>query len=153
MCFDGCRHVSGFLAMAGLLISSTLTFGQSPPPNDDFASATVIPAFPYTNSVDTRFATPGDNDPNCFGPGPTVWYKFRASENGWVSFDTSASDYNPVVLPGIKSDGKFVNFGCGWGYALEARAGHTYYLNVGSFHSSTGGHLVFHATEVAAPKV
>src|SRR5262245_52549330 len=51
------------------------------PPNDECASATVIPSLPFTETIDVSTATGNPTDPPVCGEGPfpqSVWYQYTA---------------------------------------------------------------------------
>ncbi|PYT92724.1 MAG: hypothetical protein DMG36_13285, partial [Acidobacteria bacterium] len=47
-----------------------------PPPNDDFANATVVTSIPFSLTQDATNATVAPDDPFCSGRTQTVWYAF-----------------------------------------------------------------------------
>ncbi|TAK55696.1 MAG: hypothetical protein EPO24_11840, partial [Bacteroidetes bacterium] len=73
-----------FCAAVVLLLSSTM-FAQAPA-NDECAGAIAVTgaSLPYTNSQNTRLATPNGTDPSLTcadgGGGKTVWYTFTPDE-------------------------------------------------------------------------
>jgi hypothetical protein len=67
---------------------------QAAPSNDDFDSAAVISALPFSDTVDMTTASVAADDPSdpCANPlGATVWYTFAPSVNTPVAFDTFGS--------------------------------------------------------------
>lgn len=135
-----------------ILLSGAVAHAQSaPPPNDDFDSATVVSAFPFTDELDTRGATAASDDPlNCFGSnGATVWYKITPAEDMAIAATAEGSSY-PVVLgvfTGTRgnltpSGPVFCSFPTpGARLVFDAVAGQTYYLLVGSVFGGGGGDL------------
>ena len=129
------------------------------PPNDDFNSATVISALPFTDSVSTVDATPASDDPpNCAGNGPTVWYSFTPSANLRVDANTFGSDYDTTLSVYTGSRGSLTQIACNDDsqgvqseVVFDAVAGTTYYLMVGAYLSGPGGNLVFNVVEPQPP--
>jgi thiol-disulfide isomerase/thioredoxin len=85
--------VAGILAMGFLLGAAFPVFGQSPPANDDFANAAVITG---TNAVvvcTNTYATkePGEPDHACSPGGKSVWWRWQAPANGYVTISTAGS--------------------------------------------------------------
>src|SRR5947199_8167019 len=87
-----------FATGAGLLVAAGLLFGVpaalAQPSNDDFDSATVISALPFSDSVDMGTATVAADDPKppCTNPLlSTVWYSFTPSQNVPLALDTFGS--------------------------------------------------------------
>lgn len=85
--------------------SATLASGQSArcafavtifvrPLNDRIENATVIGSLPFTDRVDTQFAT-ADGDPYCSSTNqaPAVWYSYTPTEDMVVTVDASGTDY------------------------------------------------------------
>ncbi|HSN77294.1 MAG TPA: hypothetical protein VL334_19660, partial [Anaerolineae bacterium] len=102
--------------------STNLPIYQSTvPPNDDFANATTI-TLPYEGSLDTAGATVAGDDPvmGC-GDGTnwrTVWYRFTAPGDGFVTVNTAGSDYDTVLAVWQGERGSLLSRGCnddgGW---------------------------------------
>jgi Leucine-rich repeat (LRR) protein len=105
---------------------------QSPPPsNDDFDSATAI-ALPYEGAQDTSGATVAVDDPlmGC-GEGQnwhTVWYRFTAPGDGFVTLNTAGSDYDTVLAVWQGERGNLLSRGCNDDGGWWARSSN---LNVG----------------------
>jgi hypothetical protein len=86
-----------------------------PPPNDNFADATVIPPLPFEDAVDTAAATtePGEPVPSCASTpdGKSVWYAFTPSKSGLVSanagdlFSTMVAAYTGDSLTNLNEVG------------------------------------------------
>ncbi len=129
-----------------------------PPPNDDFANATVIPALPFSDTVDTTAATtePGEPMPSCAytTEGKSVWYAFTPSESGSVSASYNAS-FSPVVAAYTgDSLTNLKEVGCrAWGgwLTFHVDAGTTYYFQARGVYNE-GGWLQFNL-QVTPPPV
>jgi hypothetical protein len=153
------------LLLALLLFSfgprSALTVYAAPPTNDDFGSATVVPAIPYTNTVSTTEATPdvtGDpptNDPavpgsvRCDGKilskgVKTVWYRYSSPTTRIVNADSFNSTYdnyiavwrgttiNNLTFIACDDETEFDEAQV----AFTAQAGQTYYIQVAAYNGS-----------------
>ncbi len=88
------------------LIALTVPFGPAlpahaaPPGNDDFASATAIPALAYVDTVSTAQATleTGEPMPPCgANVGKTVWYSFTPVADGALAANTLGSSFDTVL--------------------------------------------------------
>lgn len=116
-----------------------------PPANDDFDSATVMAAFPFSDALDTSGATTAGDDPamGC-GDGQnrnTVWYRFVAPGNGFVALDSVGSNYDTVLAAWQGDRGSLAGRGCNddtawWADSshlnLPVSAGQTYFVEVAS---------------------
>ncbi len=151
------------LSLVTLTITAQLFFGVSPalaapPSNDDFDSATVAPAVPYSDAMDTREATTAADDPDCFGRGPTVWYAFTPTQDMRLEANTFGSDYDTTLSVYTGARGALTQVVCNddAAFSLQSRvrfdalAGETYFFMVGAFASGAGGNLMF-TLDVAPP--
>ena len=141
----------------GLIIGILAAFSVFPafaaaPSNDDFDDANVISELPFSDAVDTTGATTADDDPDCFGQGPTVWYEFTPEEDVNVRADTVGSDYDTTLSVYTGSRGDLTQIACNEDAVdlqsrvqFEAVAGETYFFMVGAFGGGPGGQLVFSA--------
>jgi Divergent InlB B-repeat domain len=70
------------------------------PPNDDFADATAISKLRFEDSVDNRIATveAGEPKPGGFALGNTVWYRWTAPEDGFVSVDNCTFEHSDAGI-------------------------------------------------------
>ncbi|PWU10851.1 MAG: hypothetical protein C5B50_24560 [Verrucomicrobia bacterium] len=144
-------------AMIGLCAANT--HAQTPPPNDDIGSATVIPSLPYTNTVDTTYATAAADDPTpCGIYDRTVWYTLTLDHDASVrAFTRLSNGQSGSVSAFSGTPGNFVLEGCpvfpGL-LAFNAQAGRTYYLMVEgayqAFHS-LGGNVQLTVLEYRPP--
>ena len=133
-----------------------------PPPNDDFANATVISHLPFTDSKGISTATTEDSDPtpSCANGSraKSVWYGFVPSAGGTVRADTIGSDYDTILTvwtgDGAPSSEVACNDDIILGQEIQselsfsATEGTPYYFMVTSY-SGSGGNLVFHLEEIA----
>lgn len=89
------------------------------PTNDDFDSATVIYALPFTETaLDTRGATVAGDDPNvtCGGRQATVWYQFTPDHDMRLEARRTGSDYNAGIAIFTGSRGALNSVACRSGY-------------------------------------
>jgi uncharacterized delta-60 repeat protein len=65
----------------------------TPPPNDNFSSATVLTGDSGSTNVDNTSATPESGEPSHAGfiPSHSVWYQWTAPSDGEVTLDTIGS--------------------------------------------------------------
>jgi len=137
--------------------STNLPVYHSPPPsNDDFVNATAI-TLPYEGSLDVSGATVAVDDPlmGC-GEGQnqrTVWYRFTAPGDGFVTLNTAGSDYDTVLAIWQGEWGSLVSRGCnddsGWwagtsNLNVGVSGGQTYYIQAAS-HTDSSGNLALRA--------
>jgi Leucine-rich repeat (LRR) protein len=137
----------------GLDQFTNLPVSQSPPPsNDDFANATAI-TLPYEGTLDVSGATVAVDDPlmGC-GDGTndrTVWYRFTAPGDGFVTVNTAGSDYDTVLAVWQGQRGNLAGRGCnddgGWwagtsNLNVGVTSGQSYIIQVAS-RDAEGGSL------------
>jgi hypothetical protein len=147
-----------------LLVVTALAASAKPalaaaPANDEFANATVITSIPYSDSLDTTDATPGpDDSAACFGPSPTVWYRYTAADPIRLDANTFGSAYDTVLTVLVDTGSELQHVGCNDDTAglqsqvvFDAAAGGTYYFLVGSFNGLPGGALSFSLVEAPTP--
>jgi hypothetical protein len=153
------RHLSRGLGIAAIAMTALLipaTAGASPPLNDDFANATVVPSLPFSDSVITTDATTEAGEPGggCFYSGQTVWYAFTPASDGTFRVDTSASNYTNVINIYSGSSLNTLSFaGCGYSFqspTFHASGGTSYYIQVGDNYSG-GGQLGLNVSQVPPP--
>ena len=142
--------------------SQPLTFKvvAPPPPNDNFANATVISGLVGVGFFDSSGATTESSDPTppCVHQYPTnldtggepngvyntVWYKFTPTFSANVEADTINSNYDTVLSIWTGGPGNFVNVACNDDInpgvdiqsqltAVPLTAGTTYYIMISSF--------------------
>jgi hypothetical protein len=128
-----------------------------PPANDNFSSATLITALPFSDTVDTTGATlePGEPAPSClFGQlAGSVWYAFTPAVSESVSASTQPTFVNEVAAYTGTSVGNLTQVGCDPGQefmTIHVNAGTTYYFQVGGV-SGHGGPLTLNLNIASAP--
>jgi PKD repeat protein len=117
-----------------------------PPPNDNFASATLIPALPFSEAVDITAASieAGEPAPSCAGfASRTAWYAFTPAETGSISatiinpqFSSVVAAYTGNSLASLTEAGCRASFG--GRLTFRAAMGTTYYLQVGDLSGQAG---------------
>src|SRR6266508_1214652 len=124
------------VSVAGLLLTLlNVPPALAQPANDDFDSAAVIGALPFTDSISTAEATTADDDPFCNGNEHTVWYSFTPTQNERIQADTSGSDYDTTLSVYTGSRGALSQVGCASFPAqvtLDVSANTTYFFMVAS---------------------
>lgn len=99
-------QVASLLAILLFNLGIGVVYAAPPPANDDFATATVVNAIAYSDTVDTLQADVEPNDPNnipCEGSTlstgyKSVWYKYTATTRGIIAADTFGTDPNDPRL-------------------------------------------------------
>jgi hypothetical protein len=136
---------SAFGGPGGALVFNVV--GLAPPANDDFDSATVISALPFTDRVSTVDATTAGDDPSCNGNEHSVWYSFTPTQDTPIRADTAGSDYATTLGVYTGSRGSLSEVACepfGGQVAFTASANTTYFFMVASACcGNPGGNLVF----------
>lgn len=156
---------TGFLAEAGqtYYLQVGPVYGQvgsiqlnleevSPPLNDNFASATVIFALPFDDSVDTLGATleAGEPTPSCDfdDTDRTVWYAFTPAASGSLSASFTSAYFSTITAAYTgNSLANLIEVGCrafGNTLTFQATANTTYYFQVGGIFGYDGGPGGFH---------
>jgi hypothetical protein len=135
------------VSVAGLLLALVnVSPALAQPANDDFDSATVVPALPFTDIVSTSEATTAFDDPFC-GDAHSVWYSFTPTQSGLIAADTSGSDYNTALSVYTGSRGALSEVACAAFPAqvtFNGTADTTYFFMVTSACcGGLGGTLVF----------
>ena len=158
------------LAWGVALATAAALAGASPawaaaPANDDISQATVVPGLPFTDTVDTREATFDPSTDNAACGAATVWYRWIASADDFVRFDTVGSDYQAslAVYTGEPSDLSLLecndgSFGLPAEIARQVEAGVTYFIAAGTCCGDAeagqvgpGGNLVFRVQQTVPP--
>jgi len=114
----------------------------SPPPNDAFASASLIGDIPRTISGSTTYATREENEPSVCGTSvaKSVWYRIRLAREMPVEIRSTAKALG--LFQGAELS-RLTRYDCSDPSASRARVGFsaepgkTYYLQVGSPREST----------------
>jgi hypothetical protein len=139
-----------FLLCVALLSPSQSAFAAAPS-NDRVNRATPVSSLPFQDVLNTSAATTSMNDPVCVGQGPTVWFRYRASQDGPVTANTFGSDYDTTLSVYTSTPGRMLtqiacnddDDGLQSSVLFQATAGVTYYMMVGAYASGPGGQLTF----------
>jgi PKD domain len=131
------------LALAMLVIPATAS--ATPPPNDDFANATVISSLPFTDSQDLSTATTEPGEPLQCGASQTNWYQFTPTSDVVVRATSTGSNFFSTNINVFRADGPGFGgltwLGCGqFGNQIvfQAHAGQTYYIQGGNIFGGFG---------------
>ena len=115
---------------------------EGPPPNDDFANATVIDALPFEAEGDLVDATLEPNEPgNCEGAERTIWFRFDATVDDDVVASLSGLYGPELAVFEARTDGSLDLLGCGEYdkgsvmFPFVARAGNSYLISIGTYYS------------------
>ena len=116
------------------------------PGNDLYSGRTVIPAAPFTDTVDTTEATTDSDDTDvgeqCGGP-PTdasVWYEHTAPADGGLIVEAWESDYSVGIIVATGSPGSLSLLTCGPGAVVfSTAAAETYSILVFDYQGDGGG--------------
>jgi Ca2+-binding RTX toxin-like protein len=91
-----------FSVVVAVLLWVPASAAAAPPPNDNFADATTVSAFPATLSGTTVDATAEPGEPNHSheggGAGPSLWWRWIPSENRHVTLRTNFNTFNIDVI-------------------------------------------------------
>lgn len=144
-----------------LVLSLALPTGvwAAAPANDDFANATLINQFPFSDAIDTSEATVASDDPNCAGQAATVWYTFTSATDATIIANTFGSNYDTTLSVYAGTQGALAQIVCNDDYSglqsfvqFSASAGETYYIMAGQFGTGgLGGSLVLSINELIPP--
>lgn len=135
------RMLTAACALGAALLSSSQAHA-SPPGNDDFNTATVVYATPYTDTLaNAGEATTSADDPaQCAPSAGSVWYSFTASESATLEANSRGSTYDTVLSVYTGARGALRPVGCNDdAYGLQSRvtfdavAGQTYFIEVAQF--------------------
>ena len=131
--------------------------------NDDFNSATVINSLPYTDTINTANNTIAADDPAlCAAVSPitgssTTWYEFTPNTPLILSADTFTSNYDTILAVFTGSRGSLTRLDCNDDTFenlqsqisdLALAANTSYYIEVASYGTDSGGNLVLHISGV-----
>ena len=128
-----------------------------PPANDDFANATSMYPLPFSDTVNTTWATvePGESH-YCDTSPRTVWYKFTPGANMEVRVTTEGSPFSDIVLTAYRDTGgglaglnAFTCVSYVGSLTFGVEEGVTYYIQAG--YISSLGELDVHLQEVPPP--
>ncbi len=120
--------------------------------NDYCVTATYIDYLPFEGQGDTTVATVDSDDPVFyFSYRQSVWYIFEARQDGYVTVDTSGSDYDTIAAAFTGSCNAYNNIdydddggsGTTSMMVFAVSAGESYYLLIGSYGTSGQGGDLF----------
>lgn len=139
-------RVAAFATALMLALSNVQPVYAAAPANDNFASATVISALPFSDSVDITDATIEPGEPLfCAGSSQTVWYSFTPAVNAAVNIAVQGSGFNDTVFTVFQAFGpgfgglSFMGCRSGAGsFTLVAQAGTTYYVQAAKIFAGAG---------------
>ncbi len=136
------------------LYGASATTQACPPsvPNDDLNAPIDMYLSPYNNTQNTSGATNTSDDPTLCAGGTgshTVWYRFIPSSNGTLNANTIGSGYDTVLGVWYGTRGRLTRVACdddaggNLTSSLNAilNAGTTYYIEVASYSTTSGGNL------------
>jgi VCBS repeat-containing protein len=132
----------------------------TPPPNDDFSSATVVPAIPFTVSQDATNATVAPDDPiTCYGNNQTVWFAYTPQSSMRLEANTFGTGYDTTLAVFTGTRGALSEIACNEDAGgtvnsrvrFDAVAGTTYYFRVSSLYPVPSASLVFNVLEAPPP--
>jgi hypothetical protein len=136
----------------------------TPPPNDNVAHATTV-HLPFSASVKTTFATTRPSEPSAScstGVGSTVWYRYVPTSTTIVRVQTVGSDFDTLVnvysgatkpTSAVTCDDdtrRSTGDNLQSSVAFKAKAGTTYWFQVGGY-GENSGHLKLDIDTVLAP--
>jgi hypothetical protein len=144
------------VTIASLSFAGAINVSAAPPANDDFDTATIVSALPFTDVVDTAEATTAADDPvpssSCVigSAQATVWYSLTPSNAMRIRIDTSASNYYAVVAAYTGTRGALSEISCGLPLlTLDVTAGVTYSFMVFPLPGTPPGLLSINVQEIA----
>ena len=121
-----------------------------PPPNDNFAAAQAISGWNGSARGTTVSATKQPGEPNHAGNtgGHSVWYRWTAPGNGYVSFDTAGSGFDTLLavyrgsgLSSLSQEAANDDAGAGTTTSrvrFRAKSGTTYWIAVDGKNAASG---------------
>jgi PKD repeat protein len=153
------RSAAALLGLTFALFASPATAFAASPANDDFGSATVVAALPFSDQVDNTTATLEAGEPQCSPSPRTVWYSFTPAADEVVKVDMDGSSFFDTGLAVYRSSGggfgglSFVPNGCeifGDSVFFDALAGTTYYFQAADYFNG-GGDLHLNVQAIPPP--
>ena len=128
------------IALVGAVAVVVLAFPSSvlgaPPPNNDFANATVITSLPFSQTVGITEATTEAGEPLWwFRQSRTVWWSFTPVTDAMVKVSIGGGSYAFLSIYEAESGGFGGLTRMSWGgpksYTFPLEAGTTYYIQSG----------------------
>lgn len=145
--------VTNLYNQPGGTMTLTIEAGPPPPANDDFDDANIVHTLPYTDTVDTTYATRAADDPGCEGSTGTVWYAYTPASDMRLEVSAETTDYYAVEMSVYTGErGSLTQLFCtyaydGAHYRFTVTAGETYYLMVGIPWGNAGRPITFNLQE------
>jgi PKD repeat protein len=148
--------ILSLILVAFILPATTLA---APPANDNFGSATLFSALPFSDLVSNTDATIETDEPQWYYyMTRTVWYSFTPVANAVVRADMSGSSFYDTNLnvyqatgPGFYGLGFMGNASYGGSVTFSVQAGATYYIQAGDTGYYGGGDLRVNLQEIPPP--
>ncbi len=143
--------------LRGALVAFALLFVQSAPalaavpPNDDFDSATVVTALPFTDTEDVSGATRAADDPYT-SSWPNVWYRYTPAKATSLELDTAGSNTDTSICVYTGTRGVLSQVACSpdgfySDFFAELTAGVTYHVMVDITSACCGQSLTLTLTD------
>ena len=136
--------------LKAVALTAAMTVGSwlyaAPPPNDNIASAQALAGDSGELTADITEATREEAEDylNYSYSQHTVWYKWKATKDGFASFNTYGSDFDTILCAYIDSGEGALDYvestSGDWPIEFYATAGQEYLIRVGGY-SSEGGNL------------
>jgi hypothetical protein len=154
------RIVVLLLAVIGIGLTQPGNAMAAGLPNDNFANATVISSFPFSDTFDNTTATtePGEPAGVCgLSEHQTVWYSITPTSNIVVQIDMMGSTISDPIVnvyqQGGTGIGDLQNAKCGSfnSVIVNLTANSTYYIQAGDEGFSTGGKLHLNVHQIPPP--
>ena len=112
------------------------------PRNDEPDKADPIPETPASLIGSSDGATVSSAEPSPQGKSATVWWRFTAPSNGYLSLGSFSSDFEVDLGTFEKKAGGWTNIPWNWTfsgtYNLSVTAGRTYYIRAGGWDGESG---------------
>ena len=148
-------------AVAAALFAVPAVAHGAPPPNDNRASAQVIPSFPAQIAGTTVEATVEQLDPQiskCGGVEATVWYRIEKAPDGTIALAVKGAGLAPVLRVYQQKPSSIAELTCGSAKsgaeaaaAFQTTRGNTYLVLVGRRAGTTDAAFTLTATRFLPP--
>jgi hypothetical protein len=109
------KNIAGILMITSILLAfSVIPVLASPPENDNFADATIIGNFPFSDNENTSEATIEPGDPNtCVGQHNSIWYIYNPVTSGSLNITANTDSGYYVTLSIYRSEnGNLTQISC-----------------------------------------
>jgi len=141
------KRLNALMALMVVFGLLAMPLASAEPLNDDFDSATIIGAIPYTDEQSTMDATTALDDPSCAGNGKSVWYAFTPTQDMQIVANTFGSDYDTTLAAYTGLRGSLTQLDCNDQYGgdqsrikFNVNAGEIVYIMVAAYYND-GGNL------------